>query len=159
MSKIKYFLFKCYWYDTTEKGIRVDPHHGLAKINSKAKLCNVDNVFIFAKQCQQVYYTHNLFFRKDRSRVNWLSILKTKPMSRVKVVQDENDEPNMRDDVFEVSELVDPYRVLLSIDLEEIQIFTSLRIFLLMLTVLNIVLSSSGQTQVNEDDDNNEINV
>jgi hypothetical protein len=80
-------------------------------------------------------------------------------MSRVKVVQDENDEPNMRDDVFEVSELVDPYRVLLSIDLEEIQIFTSLRIFLLMLTVLNIVLSSSGQTQVNEDDDNNEINV
>jgi len=119
MSKLKYFLFKCYWYDTTERGIRVDPHHGLAKINSKAKLCNVDNVFIFSKQCQQVYYTHNLFFRKDRSRVNWLSILKTKPMSRVKVVQDENDEPNMRDDVFEVSELVNPYRVLLSIDLEE----------------------------------------
>jgi len=21
------FLFKCYWYDTIDKGIRVDPHH------------------------------------------------------------------------------------------------------------------------------------
>jgi hypothetical protein len=115
----KIFLFKCYWYDTIERGIRVDPHHGLAKINSKAKLCNVDNVFVFAKQCQQIYYTHTLFFRKDHSRVDWLSILKTKPMSRVKVVQEENDESNMRDDVFQVSELVDPYRVPLSIDLEE----------------------------------------
>jgi hypothetical protein len=22
------FLFKCYWYDTTDRGIRVDPHYG-----------------------------------------------------------------------------------------------------------------------------------
>jgi hypothetical protein len=22
------FLFKCYWYDTTNRGIRVDLHHG-----------------------------------------------------------------------------------------------------------------------------------
>jgi hypothetical protein len=25
------FLFKCYWYDTTDRGIRVDLHHGLVK--------------------------------------------------------------------------------------------------------------------------------
>ena len=30
------FLFKCYWYDTTDRGIRVDPHYGLVEINSKA---------------------------------------------------------------------------------------------------------------------------
>jgi hypothetical protein len=30
------FLFKCYWYDTTDNGIRVDPHYGLVEINSKA---------------------------------------------------------------------------------------------------------------------------
>ena len=27
------FLFKCYWYDTTDRGIRVDPHYGLVEIN------------------------------------------------------------------------------------------------------------------------------
>jgi len=31
------FLFKCYWYDTTDRGIRVDPHYGLVEINLKAK--------------------------------------------------------------------------------------------------------------------------
>jgi hypothetical protein len=30
------FLFKCYWYETTDRGIRVDPHYGLVKINSKS---------------------------------------------------------------------------------------------------------------------------
>jgi predicted dithiol-disulfide oxidoreductase (DUF899 family) len=65
------FLFKCYWYDTTDRGIRVDPHYGLV---------------VFAKQCQQVYYTYTPSFRKDRSRVDWLSVLKTKPKGRVEVV-------------------------------------------------------------------------
>jgi len=45
------FLFKCYWYDTTDRGIRVDLHHGLVKINSKARLRNNNDVFVFVKQC------------------------------------------------------------------------------------------------------------
>jgi len=44
-------LFKCYWYDTTDKGIKVDPYHDLVETNSKSKLCNVNDVFVFAKQC------------------------------------------------------------------------------------------------------------
>jgi len=48
----KVFLFKCYWYDTTDRGIRVDPHYGLVEINSKARLRNINNVFVFTKQCQ-----------------------------------------------------------------------------------------------------------
>jgi hypothetical protein len=52
------FLFKCYWYDTTDRGIRVDPQYGLVEINSKARLRNVNDVFVFAKQCQQVYCTY-----------------------------------------------------------------------------------------------------
>jgi hypothetical protein len=80
------FLFKCYWYDTTDRGIRVDPHYGLVEINSKARLRNINDVFVFAKQCQQVYYTYTPSFRKDRSRVDWLSVLKTKPRGRVEVV-------------------------------------------------------------------------
>jgi hypothetical protein len=46
------FLFKYYWYDTTDRGIRVDPHYGLVEINSKARLHNVNDVFVFAKQYQ-----------------------------------------------------------------------------------------------------------
>ena len=112
------FLFKCYWYDTTDRGIRVDPHYGQVEINLKARLRNVNDVFVFAKQCQQVYYTYTPFFRKDWSRVDWLPILKMKPRGRVKVVQDENKDTSVRYEVFQVSELVEPYRVAPSIDLE-----------------------------------------
>jgi hypothetical protein len=80
------FLFKCYWYDTTDRGIRVDPHYGLVEINSKARLHNVNDVFVFTKQYQQVYYTYTPSFRKDWSRVDWSSVIKTKPRGRVKVV-------------------------------------------------------------------------
>jgi len=59
------FLFKCYWYDTTDRGIRVDPHYDLVEINSKARLRNINDVFVFIKQCQQVYYTCTPFFRND----------------------------------------------------------------------------------------------
>jgi hypothetical protein len=155
------FLFKCYWYDTIDKGIRVDPHHGLVEINSKARLYNVNDVFVFAKQCQQVYYIYTSSFRKDRSRVDWLSVLKTKLKGRVEVVQDENDDSNVRDDIFQVSELVEPYRVAPSIDFEENSNFRVFDNIFVNGDVeeLNVVLSSSGQAQVNEDDDNNDINV
>jgi hypothetical protein len=97
------FLFKFYWYDTTKRRIIVDSH-GLVEINSKARLCNVNDVFVFVKQCHQVYYTYTYSFRNDHSRVDWLSVLKTKPRNCTEVVQDENDESNMGDDVFQVSE-------------------------------------------------------
>jgi len=89
------------------------------QINTKVRLRNVDNVFIFIMQCQQVYDIYTLFFRKNRSRVNWLSIVKTKLRGHVQVVQDSNDELITGDDVFQLDELVDPYRAALSNDLEE----------------------------------------
>jgi len=113
------FLFKCYWYDMTDRGIRVDPHYFLVEINLKARLRNINDVFIFAKQCQQVYYTYTPSFRKDRSRVDWLFVLKTKPRGPVEVVQDENEDTSMRDEVFQISELIEPYRIMPSIELEE----------------------------------------
>lgn len=51
--------------------------------------------------------------------MDWLSILKTKPWGRVEVVQDENEDTSLRDEVFQVSEVVKPYRVAPSIELEE----------------------------------------
>ncbi|KAL9400900.1 hypothetical protein Peur_004749 [Populus x canadensis] len=158
----KVFLFKCYWYDTTDRGIKVNPHYGLVEINSKARHRNVNDVFVFAKQCQQVYYTYTPSFRRDRSRVDWLSVLKTKPSGRVEVVQDENKdtsdenkETSVGDNVFQVSELVEPYRVASLIDLEKNSNFHFFDNSLINVDTkeLNVVLSFSRQAKVNEDDD------
>ena len=67
----------------------------------------------------------------------------------------------MGDAVFQVSELVELYRVALSIDLEENLNFHVFDNIFVNVDVeeLNVVLSSSGQAQVNEDDDKNDINV
>jgi hypothetical protein len=145
------FLFKCYWYD---RGIRVDPHYGLVEINSKARLRNINDVFVFAKKYQQVYYTYTTSFRKDRSRVDWLSVLKTKPRGRVEVVQDENEDTSVRDEVFQVSEVIEPYRVAPSIELEENSNFCVFDDSLVDVDAeeLNFVLSSSGQANVDEED-------
>ena len=39
-------------------------------------------------------------FRKDRSRVDWLSVVKTKLKGRVQVIQNGNDEVTVGDNVF-----------------------------------------------------------
>jgi hypothetical protein len=81
--------------------------------------------------------------------------LKTKRRGHVEVVQDENNDSNMGDGVFQVIELVEPYQVAPSIDLEEnlnFHIFDNVYI-----EELNVILSSSGQAQVDEDDDSNDI--
>jgi hypothetical protein len=61
----------------------------------------------------------------------------------------------VRDEVFQVSELVEPYRVAPSIELEEKLIFCVFDDSLVNVDAeeLNIVLSSSGQANVDEDDD------
>jgi hypothetical protein len=149
------FLFKCYWYDITDRGIRVDPHYGLVEINSKARLCNINDVFVFVKQCQQVYYTYSPSFRKDQLRVDWLSVLKTKSRGRVEVVQDENEDTSVQDEVFQFSELVEPYRVAPSNELEENSNFHVFDDSLIDVDAeeLNVVLSSSGQANVDEEVD------
>ena len=147
-------------YDTTD-WIKVDPHHGLVKINSKARLCNVDTAFVFVEQCQQVYYTYASSFKKNLSRVDWLSVVKTKPRGRVEIVHDRNNELTTRDDVFQLGELVAPYQVSLSKDLEENLIFliTNNNFVDVDAEELNDILSSSGYIQVDEYDDRDEINV
>ena len=151
----KVFSFKCYWYDTTNRGIRVDPHYDLVEINSKARLHNVNDVFVLAKQCQQVYYTYTHFFKKNQSRVDCLSVLKTKLRGRVEVVQDENEDTSVRDDVFQVSQLIEPYRVASLINLEENLNFHIFDDSIVDDDVekLNVILISSEQAQVYEDDD------
>jgi hypothetical protein len=64
-------------------------------------------------------------------------------------------------DVFQLGELVDPYRVAPSNDLEEISNFCFVENIFVDVAAkeLNDVLSSNEYTQVDKDDDNNEINV
>ena len=58
-------------------------------------------------------------------------------------------------EVFQVSKLVEPYRVAPSIDLDENSIFYVFDDSLINVDAeeLNVVLSSSGQAHVDEDDD------
>jgi hypothetical protein len=87
--------------------------------------------------------------------VDWLSVLKTKPRGRVELVQDENEDTSVQDEVFQVSELIEPYRVAPSIDLEENLNFRVFDDSFVDVDAeeLNVVLSSSGQANVDEDDD------
>jgi len=61
-------------------------------------------------------------------------------------------------EVFQVSKLVEPYRVAPSIDLEENSIFCVFDNSLIDVDAeeLNVVLSSSGQAHVDEDDDDDD---
>jgi len=82
--------------------------------------------------------------------------LKAKPRGRVEVVQDENEDTSVIDEVFQVSELVEPYWVAPSIDLEEnsnFHVFDD-SLFDVDTKELNIVLSSSGLENVDDEDDN-----
>jgi len=72
-----------------------------------------------------------------------------------------NEETSVGDDVFQVNELVEPYRVASSIDLEKNSNFHIFDNSLVNLDAkeLVVVLISSGQAQIDEDDDNNVIKV
>ena len=75
--------------------------------------------------------------------------------SSVELVQDKNEDTSVRDEVFQVSELVEPYQVAPSIDLEENSNFHVFDDSLVDVDAeeLNVVLSSSRQAYVDEDDD------
>jgi hypothetical protein len=74
---------------------------------------------LFSQSNVNKFIRHTPLYLERISRVDWLSILKTKPRGRVEVVQDENEDTSVRDEVFQVSEVVEPYRVAPSIELEE----------------------------------------
>jgi len=73
----------------------------------------------------------------------------------VEFVQNENENTSVRDEVFQVSELVESYRVAPSIELEENLNFHVFNDSLVDVDAeeLNVVLSSSEQANVDEEDD------
>jgi hypothetical protein len=103
---------------------------------------------LFLSSNASKFITHIPSLKKDRLRVNWLSIIKTKLRDCVQVVQDRNDELIIGNDVFQLDELVDPYRVALSNDLKENSIFCVAENTLVDVDVdeLNDVLRTSRHT-------------
>ena len=81
--------------------------------------------------------------------------MKTKLRGRVQVVQDGNDEVTVEDDVFQLDELVDLYRVAPSTDLEEnLNFHVAESIFIdVDVEKLNDILKTSGYTKVDKDDE------
>jgi hypothetical protein len=81
--------------------------------------------------------------------------VKTRPRSHVEVVQDVNNEVITGDDVFQIDELVDVYRVAPSTNLEEnLNFHVAENIFIdVDFEELNDVLKASRHTEVDEDDD------
>jgi len=72
-----------------------------------------------------------------------------KPKGRVEVVQDENEDTSVWNEVFQVNELVEPYRVASSIDFEENSIFC---VFDDSLVDVDVDVDAE-ELNVNEDDD------
>ena len=87
--------------------------------------------------------------------------MKIKSIGHVKIVQDSNNELTMGNNVFQLGEFVDPYRATLSNNLEEKSIFCITNNILVNVETekLNDVLNSSRHTQVDADDDSDEINI
>ena len=81
--------------------------------------------------------------------------MKTKLRGRVQVVQDGNDEVTVEDDVFQLDELVDLYRVAPSTNLEEnLNFHVAESIFVdVDVEKLNDILKTSGYTKVDKDDE------
>jgi hypothetical protein len=56
----KVFLFKCYCYDTIDRGIKVDPHHGLVKISLKVDSA-MSTMSLFLPSNVSKFITHTIF--------------------------------------------------------------------------------------------------
>jgi hypothetical protein len=71
-------LFKYYWYDI-DRGIKVNPYYGMVEIHKRDKFRNINKIYIFLPNNANKCFINTLLFRKDHNRVDWLSVVKTKP--------------------------------------------------------------------------------
>lgn len=61
---------------------KINLHNGLVKIIIKARLCYIDDIFVFFPSNAKTIITHTLFFlkKKDCSKVEWLFKKKTQEL-------------------------------------------------------------------------------
>jgi hypothetical protein len=75
-------LYSCYWYNTTDRGIRVDLHHGLVEIN------DLEENLIF-------YIAKNIFVDIDVDVDELNGVLSSN--AHTEVDEDNNDKINVED--------------------------------------------------------------
>ncbi|XP_042432996.1 uncharacterized protein LOC122019608 [Zingiber officinale] len=114
-------LFKCHWYDTSDKGMKVH-RLGLVEINHKSKL-NTNDPFILAAQAQQVYYTRSPTIKQERN--DWVTACKVKARGKFDIPflekQDENVSPIV-EVAYQEEEISTPNNVLTDIDIDDVNI-------------------------------------
>ncbi|EOY03404.1 Uncharacterized protein TCM_018424 [Theobroma cacao] len=104
--KLEYFdmgnkvvLFKCHWFDT-EKGIKVDPLHGLVEIKYNSILAT-NEPFVLVAQAHQVYYRSYPSTKRDQR--DWWAVFKTKARSRFHIHSggDKENEIDFNEEVYQ----------------------------------------------------------
>ncbi|EOY08333.1 Uncharacterized protein TCM_022680 [Theobroma cacao] len=123
-------LFKCHWFDI-EKGIKVDPLHGLVKIKCNSILAS-NEPFVLVAQAHQVYYSS--YPSRKRDQRDWWAVFKTKARSRYNIPSsgDGENEIDLNEEVYQEdvsismnatpSEELDNLTVLASGDYEEVNL-------------------------------------
>lgn len=115
----KVVLFKCHWYDTSNRGVRMHPRFGVVEINVRRAL-KTNDPFILAEQAQQVYYTTFPSTRKDRC--DWRAVCKTKARSRINIppveTQGESSHETVQDS-FQEEVMSSPHDIPITTDLDE----------------------------------------
>ncbi|XP_042380779.1 uncharacterized protein LOC121973389 [Zingiber officinale] len=111
-------LFKCHWYDTSDKGMKVH-RLGLVEINHKSKL-NTNDPFILAAQAQQVYYITSPTIKHERN--DWVTACKVKARGKFDIPfleeQDENVSPIV-EVAYQEEEISHPHLVLTDTDIDD----------------------------------------
>ena len=88
-------LFKCRWFDPY-RGVITNKRTGITEIR-KDFILSGDDVFVFASQCNQVYYTE--IPSRSRERSGYWAVVNAKPRGRVEVPICSNKQPD--EDVFQ----------------------------------------------------------
>ncbi|XP_074586875.1 uncharacterized protein LOC141842759 [Curcuma longa] len=114
-------LFKCHWYDTSGKGMKVH-RLGLVEIDHKSKL-NTDDPFILAAQAQQVYYTRSPTIKRERN--DWVTVCKVNARGKFDIPLLEEQEEIISPIVevaYQEEEISTPHPILTDIDIEDVNI-------------------------------------
>ncbi|XP_073147797.1 uncharacterized protein [Henckelia pumila] len=115
-------LFRCHWYDTSDKGVKVH-RLGIVEINNKSKL-NTNDPFLLSSQAQQVYYTVPPTIKQVRN--NWMVVCKVKARGKFEIPlleeQEENVPPNV-ESAFQEEEIFTPHPIIIDANIDEVNIF------------------------------------
>ncbi|OMO87017.1 hypothetical protein CCACVL1_09317, partial [Corchorus capsularis] len=118
----KVVLFKCHWFDMSDRGVRVHPHYGLVEVKHASTLSS-NEPFVLAQQAQQVCYTS--YPSKRRERRDWWAVCKIKARSRFHIPSNEEDKQFEKVDGFYQDDESTSFNVLPNLELDDPNVLVS----------------------------------